>query len=545
MNLIKDPWLPIVRRDSSKEKIAIHDILRDYKENPVMELEAPRPDFKNALYQLLIGIVQVAAMPERERAWKKLFSEPYNSEDFLERVLKYEDCFEIDSDGPAFMQDFDLPEDKNRKLKPIYWMTMGSPGKNTIDGNKAHFIKDIPNYQLDGYWAAIALFQLQTVGPPDGGGHREGLSGSGALYTIIIPLKENGNTTLWEKIWLNIFPEDYVNSWNGNIRKPIFPWIVPTKTSTGDIISFFDDLHPLSVYWSFPRRIRFKFSNEAGVCSLTNYQSTNLVKEYDTVKHGTLYHNTWQHPLVPYVNDFPEKDGKKKNSMRAISSNFIYTNWSSVVLKNDLYKSSKIVEYFISKRQSILRQSLEIGFSIWVTGFHMKSGEATVINWNEAKWPVYDLSPMESNDLYYMISTLTVEAIELQKTLIDALKMAWYKPRANKKGVESWQKVVDSRKFTEYTSYISSSFWQNTESSFYSILERLINNLENIEVRNSLVDEWGMILKKEVESLFDSNALAQQEDGLNMKRVVKARKGLNAGIGKMINKLKILKGEEE
>ena len=41
MNLIKDIWLPVVRKDGRKEKIAIHDLLKDYKGNPVMELEAP------------------------------------------------------------------------------------------------------------------------------------------------------------------------------------------------------------------------------------------------------------------------------------------------------------------------------------------------------------------------------------------------------------------------------------------------------------------------------------------------------------------------
>ncbi len=545
MNLIKDPWLPIVRKDGSKEKIAIHELLGDYKENPVMELEAPRPDFRNALYQLLIGIVQVSAMPEDEELWADLFEKPYSPSEFSSKVLKYADCFEIDSEGPAFMQDYDLPEDNKRELKPIYWMTMGSPGKNTIKENKAHFMKDIPNYQLDSYWAAVALFQLQTVGPPDGGGHREGLSGSGALFTIILPLKENRGATLWEKIWLNIFPEDYVSSWNGNISKPIFPWIVPTKISTGDIVSFFDDLHPLSVYWSFPRRIRLKFSKEVGICFLTNCQSNNVVKEYDTIKHGTLYHNTWQHPLVPYTNEIPEKDGKKKNSMRAISSNFIYTNWSSVALRNDLYKNSKIVEYFLSKRQSGLRQTPEIGFSIWVAGFHMKSGEATVINWNESKWPLYDLSPRESNVLYLYISSLASEAIELQKSLIFSLKMAWYKPRVNKKGIESWKKVIDARKFTEYTSDISSSFWQNTEISFYEILEKLVFNLGDVNILNLLVDKWISVLKKEAEALFDSNALAQQEDGLDMKRVIKARQNLGKGIGKMIKNLKTLKEEVE
>jgi CRISPR system Cascade subunit CasA len=65
MNLIKDPWLPIARQNGTREKISIRQQLDEYHKNPVTELEAPRPDFRNALYQLLIGIVQVAAAPFR------------------------------------------------------------------------------------------------------------------------------------------------------------------------------------------------------------------------------------------------------------------------------------------------------------------------------------------------------------------------------------------------------------------------------------------------------------------------------------------------
>ena len=123
--------------------------------------------------------------------------------------------------------------------------------------------------------------------------------------------------------------------------------------------------------------------------------------------------------------------------------------------------------------------------------------------------------------------------------------MAWYNPRKNEKGVESWHKVVDNVKFTENISSIITEFWQNTETSFYANLKELISNLDDIETKNTLLTKWGTVLKHEVESLFDANALAQQEDGLNMKRVVKARQVLGKGIGKMINALNSRKQEVE
>lgn len=105
MNLLYDQWLPIIRKDGSKSKIAIYQLLDDYRTNPVLELEAPRPDLKNALYQLLIGITQVAAMPEDEEEWAELFCSPHSPETYQEKILKFRDCFEIDSKGPAAYSD--------------------------------------------------------------------------------------------------------------------------------------------------------------------------------------------------------------------------------------------------------------------------------------------------------------------------------------------------------------------------------------------------------------------------------------------------------
>ena len=61
MNLLVDQWMPVIRRDGTRAKIAVYELLDDYQDNAVVDLESPRPDFYNALFQLLIWIVQVAA----------------------------------------------------------------------------------------------------------------------------------------------------------------------------------------------------------------------------------------------------------------------------------------------------------------------------------------------------------------------------------------------------------------------------------------------------------------------------------------------------
>ena len=254
MNLIKDPWLPIVREDGVQEKIAIHQLLDNYKINPVMELEAPRPDFKNALYQLLIGIVQVSAMPAKERNWKKLFNEPYSSKEFSERVLEFENCFEIDSEGSAFMQDFDL---KEAEEKPISTLFIEAPGANTIKNNQAHFIKSNMVESINAYWASIALYTLQTFAPSGGAGHRVGLRGGGPLTTMLLPY---GEATLWEKLWCNIISEENVSTISGDISLTanfdIFPWMKPTKlSSTKGSELFSGEVHPFYHFFGLFREV--------------------------------------------------------------------------------------------------------------------------------------------------------------------------------------------------------------------------------------------------------------------------------------------------
>jgi CRISPR system Cascade subunit CasA len=66
MNLITDPWIPVIRRNGP-DKIKPWQIAET--DNPVMELNAPRPDFQGALYQFLIGLVQTCFAPEDEDEW--------------------------------------------------------------------------------------------------------------------------------------------------------------------------------------------------------------------------------------------------------------------------------------------------------------------------------------------------------------------------------------------------------------------------------------------------------------------------------------------
>src|SRR5690554_2295072 len=73
LNLIRDRWIPVRRKDGTVEKIRPAEVL-DFGpdgENPPVAVAAVRPDFNSALIQFLIGIFQTAVAPKREGDWRK------------------------------------------------------------------------------------------------------------------------------------------------------------------------------------------------------------------------------------------------------------------------------------------------------------------------------------------------------------------------------------------------------------------------------------------------------------------------------------------
>ncbi len=526
MNLMTDRWLPVRRRDGSEEKIAPHEVTTQFDNNPIVELLAPRPDFKSALYQLLIGMFQVAVMPKDEDGWLELWDEPPSPKWLQEKLLVYQECFEIDTDGPAFMQDIGLPKVKK---KSIHQLLIGSPGENTIKNNIDHFVKRSEHFVLDGYWAAIAAYALQLFGPPDGGGHREGLSGSGAVSTLLLPLNKSGYVLLWEKIWLNIFPKEEVITWGGDSQKSelqhIFPWMGNTRISTGDKITELDHLHPLSVYWGVPRRLRLDFERENNVrCSLTNELTRCYVKHFSMVKHGALYSNLWRYPFSSYKKD-PEvvPDSNKRASMRMSPKVVAYSNWLPLSYGTNEFNPSRVVAYFATERSKIVENQV----ALWVSGYDMVPGKATVNNWYETTMPLFPLSTEDSEIVKNRVSILIGAASDAAQNLRSSVKLAWFKRPKDAKG---------------NMSFLDTSFWQQTEAVFYQNLGRLVKAPADKNLVVEIATQWEGEIKRSARALFDSWALSAQEDGLNMKRVVKARTELEKWLrdGKQMKELQNL-----
>jgi len=290
-NLIHQPWIPVIRAEGGHDWIApwqITEGIGGHPGDPVRRLACPRPDFNGALHEFLIGLLTTCFTPKDENTWRAYWKTPPTPDELKSAFMKYEHAFNLDGDGPRFMQDFDELDGED---VPVSGLLMDEPGSNTLTRNADHFIKRGGMTVLGQPAAAIALFTLQTYAPGGGAGHRTSLRGGGPLSTLVTT-----GQNMWERLWPNVETKKQIASRAGrlleNEPKTIFPWLAPTLTSekkTGRKVTP-DDAHPLQVYWGMPRRIRLNFIPKSDeVCSLTGQVEATVIKSYVTKNYGIEY----------------------------------------------------------------------------------------------------------------------------------------------------------------------------------------------------------------------------------------------------------------
>ncbi|MBM4160672.1 MAG: type I-E CRISPR-associated protein Cse1/CasA [Ignavibacteria bacterium] len=120
-NLIDEKWIPVKRRDGSEERIRPWEVTDRFDENPIVSLNAPRPDFNGALIQFLIGLVQTTFAPTDSVEWKQKLSISPSTDQLKTAFMTVHNFFELGGDGPQFMQDYDSLKQKS---KPIEWLLL-------------------------------------------------------------------------------------------------------------------------------------------------------------------------------------------------------------------------------------------------------------------------------------------------------------------------------------------------------------------------------------------------------------------------------------
>ena len=183
MNLITSVWLQGISSKGDRAAISPLDITGDW-----IDISAPRSDFRGSVYQLLIGLLQLSMSPSDEEAWKKLYKAPPGRDELAKAFSPYQNAFELEADGHAFMQDLLLL--KTAGLEP----NQNSVRDLLIDAgsdSNLYFNKHKEDFALCESCFAQALFTLQINAPSGGRGVRTSLRGGGPITTLVVPVDEN------------------------------------------------------------------------------------------------------------------------------------------------------------------------------------------------------------------------------------------------------------------------------------------------------------------------------------------------------------------
>jgi CRISPR system Cascade subunit CasA len=502
-NLINDAWIPVIRQDGSSDKIMPWQIAE--RDNPVMEINAPRPDFQGALYQFLIGLLQTCFAPEDEDEWLESWEEKPSSESLQKAFEKVTEAFELyHPDGTAFMQDHDLPEGET-KLIPA--LLMEAPGAKTIKDNLDHFIKRGEVKGVCSGCAATALFSLQLNAPSGGQGHRVGLRGGGPLTTLIV--SDEADECLWGKLWLNVLNREELECTPEILNDSVLPWMGKTRLSDkSGVITTPESVQTLQMYWGMPRRIRLDEPDDSGVCDICGEVSIPIFKSYRTKNFGTNYEGAWVHPLTPYRID-PKKE-KPPLSLKGQEGGLGYRHWLGLVLQEpELGDQAATMVRFFNEERSYLLLDGQAG-AVWCFGFDMDNMKARC--WYDSQFPIFSLNESQKKNLIDWAGELIRSAREVVKMLRDEVKSAWFRRPKDAKGDMS---IIDSQ------------FWQVTETDFYLLLDTLAKLPgETRMAPPEVYDAWFKALQKHGFHIFEHATMSSNPEDLDLKRIVAANQSL-------------------
>jgi CRISPR system Cascade subunit CasA len=324
LNLLTDAWLPVIRRHTGRCAIRPAQIAEQHEDNPVIAIDWPRPDFRIATLEFLIGLLTTAFPPADGDAWLGLWNEPPEPAELDAAFASFAHAFALDGDGPRFLQDL---EDLQSTAEPIERLLIEAPGDSTTGKNTDLLVHRDRVAGMGRAAAAMALYTFQSWAPAGGAGNRVGLRGGGPLVTLVMP---GPAPTLWQAVWANV-PEGGTAPTLDDMPS-VFPWLAATATSEAGTVVTPQTAHPLQCWWGMPRRIRLDFVRPATprACDLTGEIDAVQVVSWRQRPRGANY-AFWGgvHPLTPH---YQQKTGTEKLSLHPQPGGIGYRHWLGLVI---------------------------------------------------------------------------------------------------------------------------------------------------------------------------------------------------------------------
>ncbi|KAA3605189.1 MAG: type I-E CRISPR-associated protein Cse1/CasA [Planctomycetota bacterium] len=494
MNLIFDPWIPVVLQSGSRRRIRPADLTAE--DRPV-RLDAPRADFNGALIQFLIGLLQCTRAPAYPRDWRRDFDTPPAPEVLHESFSSIAKAFELDpSQPPAFLQDAWSPA--TSKWEPIERLLVEWPESGI-------FVRRAPMEGLCRPCTAAAIISLTQTGAPSGRGYFSGLRGGGPVTTLLLdPHPDAG--TLFHTCWLNVLKQDQFMDYGAVDKRSLadrFPWFEDWKSgkSVKRVQCTPENSSPDQVFFSQSRRLRLHWSDVKGFCGLCGYSDNRLATEFQTESEGLSYSGGWRHPLSPQIK-------KQDGSLRFVEtpgSGMTYRNWPGWVLGAGGVEPASV----LSARRNQMDSGRSAELRVWAFGF--QTANAKIRSWNESIMPWIDVA-QDLREAFAVRTHALVAAVDYA---------AW----ALCKHVAEAVRVSSPTKKT-FGQSLNGRLWRETEDRFYEMVDQLRSDPVGIAA-DQYMREWRDVLEQEVSRLFNQAVDVESKMVVSPRSVAMAWKALS------------------
>lgn len=523
LNLVTDPWMPVLRQHSGRAIIAPTHLAEDWDSDPVIAVDWPRADFRIATLELLTGLLATTCPPEDNSAWLDGWNAPPNPAALAAAFSPYAHAFNLDGDGPRFGQDL---EDLASGAEPIERLLIEAPGDSTVKKNTDLLVHRGQVAALGRPAAAITLYTFQSWAPAGGAGNRTGLRGGGPLTTLVLP---GAQPSLWHMLWANVplgEPPDPVD------LPRIFPWLAPTVTSGNARPVTPGTSHPLQAWWGMPRRIRLDFTpcDAPRPCGLTGMPDDVLVASWHQRPQGANYVGWGDvHPLTPR---YRVKPGAEILPLHPQPGGIGYRHWLGLVVgeTEGLRVPAPVVSTWRGERAGDVwgrgNEGLHMQDRLLAAGYDMDNMKAR--GFVESELPLPAIPDAAVRARVDFLARRLVRAADLAAGLLRrAVRDALFSPGASVK--LDW----------ELLSAVREQLWDGTEAAFHDALAH--EAARPGDGPGTEPEKWRTRLRDLALSLFDVAAplgadgatLPRSDEGI--RRLLRARRALGlalSGYGK-------------
>lgn len=511
-NLLTAVWLPVRRLSGAADVIRPAQITDGVAgPDPIVALDWPRPDFRIATLELLIGLLALAVPPADLRAWVAGWRKPPSPDELDAALAPFVHAFTLDGPGPRFLQDL---EDLQTDPDPVESLLIEAPGAAARTKNTDLLVKRDRAQAFSRASAAIALFTLQCWAPAGGAGIRTGLRGGGPLVTLVRPER----ASLWHLLWANT-PYGTVPSMADLPR--ILPWLAPTITSEGArTVTPEAQAHPLQAFWGMPRRIRLDFTTRDALhpCDLTGAPDTVQIISCRQRPRGANY-AAWGkvHPLSPH---YQVKPGAEWLPVHPQPGGIGYRHWLGLVIEDGQRAPAAAITGWRRDRFKDAGEGRRA--RLLAAGYDMSNAKARAFV--ESEMPLPGGAAEDQDRLDALAGALVRAADTAAGLLRNAVRHALFSPGAKVQ--------LDA----EGLASLRERLWVQTEQPFFDALHAAAGRSGEDSGTEPERAAWAALLCRRAMALFDEAAPLDPEAGAAAPRIAAARRSLHfalLGFGKM------------